>query len=209
MRGWEVRPHFIPTNGYNEDVEICSKLNVKAGNHSCQKTRPMSRGRTGPGGGAETHDRRIRHENSAIMNSFFFQYLHWANFLWRDWSRHARLTVNNKLIENEACLQLVFDLLVRCTKAVQVVGCPPFGRDYSGLFMVRVRVCVQETQHIKLNTIYFVQSCNYYDCLTCATIQLCLAVPTSIDITFLSVPCCGVDVQLFNDTWYIMPDTLL
>ena len=65
---------------------------------------------------------------------------------------------NNKLIENEACLQLVFDLLVWCTKAVQVVGCPPFGWGYSYFFyffMVRVRVSVQEmlicpkTQYIR------------------------------------------------------------
>ena len=116
-------------------------------------------------GGGETHDRRIRHENSAIMNSVFFQYLHWANFLWRDWSRHARLTVNNKLIENEACLQLVFDSLVRCTKAVQVVGCPPFGRDYSGLFMVRVRVWARISKCVPTH-IFLRKNLNYLNYIT-------------------------------------------
>ncbi len=64
---------------------------------------------------------------------------------------------NNKLIENEACLQLVFDLLVWCTKAVQVVGCPPFGWGYSYFFyffMVRVRVSVQEMLNLSHNTTY-------------------------------------------------------
>ena len=61
--------------------------------------------------------------------------------------------------------------------------------------MVRVRVSVQErlicpkTQHIKLNTIYFVQSCNYYAFFT----YMChdpfiLAMPTSIDLTFYQCP---------------------
>ena len=54
----------------------------------CQRKQFAARGAPGARPGRERHSRptntgHIRNENFALINFFFFQYLHWTNFLWK------------------------------------------------------------------------------------------------------------------------------